>query len=191
MHGILRPRQTLVRPSQAQGGLDLEALTTEFLGDTHESAISHFEVHRIRSSAPSNLLAGDCRTVQRTVTAGHGDGGCNGTIVAHISAPAFTAWAATGPGQPQQREAHVLAQLQLMLQDLSDHEVHGCLALTQSQCDVYDLDLVQLVTESLERTTFSHLRQPAEIHWEGTLVKSLDPPALVLVVSIDLQETQA
>ncbi|MHB1261110.1 MAG: hypothetical protein ACYC2H_05280 [Thermoplasmatota archaeon] len=178
-----------MRPSQAEGGLDLEALTNEFLGDAHESAVSHFEGHRIRSSAPSNMLAGDCRTVQRTVTSGHGAGGCNGTIVAHISAQAFAAWAASGPGAPPQREAHVFAQLQLMLQDLSDHEVHGCLALTKTQCEVYDLDLVQLIAESLERTTFSNLRRPAEIHWEGTLVKSLQPPALVLVVSIDLQET--
>lgn len=190
MHGILRPRQTLVRPSQAEGGLDLEALTTEFLDDAHQSAVGHFEGHRLRSLVPSNLLAGDCRTVQRTVAAGP-DGGCNGTIVAHVSAQAFAAWSANGSGPALQREAHVLAQLQLVLQDLSDHEVHGCLALTQSQCDVYDLDLMQLIAESLERTTFSLLRHPAEVHWEGTFVKSLHPPALVLVVSIDLQEPLA
>lgn len=191
MHGILRPRQTLVRPSQAEGGLDIEALTNEFLGDAHASAVVHFESHRRSASAPSNFLAGDCRTVQRTVTSGHGAGGCNGTIVVHVSAQAFAAWCAGRPGSPLQREAHVLSELQLLLQDLSDHEAHGCLTLTQAQCEVYDLDLVQLVTESLERTTFSLLRRQAEVHWEGTLVKSLDPPALVLVVSVDLLEPTA
>lgn len=185
MHGILRPRPTLVRPLPAPVEGDLEALTAEFLGETRASALGRFEGHRLLSAAPSNLLAGECRTVQRTANAAARDGS-SATIVAHISAPAFAAWAACEPGYAGQRETHVLAQLQLMLQDLSDHDVHQCLALTETQCDVYDLDLAQLIQESLDRTTFSHLRQHADIHWEGTLVKSLDPPSLVLVVSIDL-----
>lgn len=184
MHGILRPRPTLVRPTQAKAGQDLDALTNEFLGETRASALGRFEGHRIRAAAPSNLLAGECHTVEHVIAPGeHGSGG---SIVAHISGSAFAAWAAAEPGYPGQREAHVLAQLKLVLQDLSDHDVHECLALTETQCDVYGLDLEQLIAESLDRTTFSHLRQQADIHWEGTLVKSLDPPALVLVVSIDL-----
>lgn len=184
MHGILRPRPTLPRAPQPKVDVDLDALTDEFLGEARASALGHFELHRIRSIAPSNLLTGECRTVERTVR--DSPGALAGKIVAHISGPAFAAWAASEPGYPAQREAHVLAQLQLVLQDLADHDVHECLALTQTQCDVYALDLEQLIGESLDRTTFSHLRQHPDIHWEGTLVKSLDPPALVLVVSIDL-----
>ena len=186
MHGILRPRPTLVRPTQPKVDVDLDALTDEFLGETRASALGRFEGHRIRSATPSNILAGDCHTVERTIPGSPGPEGCQGKIVAHISGPAFAAWAAAEPGYPAQREGHVLAQLQLVLQDLADHDVHECLALTQTQCDVYGLDLEQLIAESLDRTTFSHLRQHADIHWEGTLVKSLDPPALILVVSIDL-----
>ena len=186
MHGILRPRPSLGRAPQATVDTDLDALTDEFLGETRASALGRFEGHRIRAVAPSNVLAGECRTVERTVRHGPGHPACQGKIVAHISGPAFAAWAASEPGYPAQREGHVLTQLQLVLQDLADHDVHECLALTQTQCDVYALDLEQLIAESLDRTTFSHLRQHADIHWEGTLVKSLDPPALVLVVSIDL-----
>lgn len=184
MHGILRPRPTLARPSLTTVEVDLDALTHEFLGETRASAMQRFEGHRLEASAPSNVLAGECRTVERTVSSSLR--GCSGTIVAHISAPAFAAWTAAEPGFPAQREAHVLAQLQLVLQDLADHDVHSCLALTETQCDVYGLDLEQLVAESLDRTTFSHLGKPADVRWEGTLVKSLDPPALVLVVSLDL-----
>jgi len=186
MHGILRPRPTLARASQPKVDTDLDALTNEFLGETRASALGRFEGHRLRSAAPSNVLAGECRTVERTVRESPGHPACQGKIVAHISGPAFAAWAGSGPGYAGRREGHVLEQLQLVLQDLADHDVHECLALTQTQCDVYALDLEQLITESLERTTFSLLRQHADIHWEGTLVKSLDPPALVLVVSIDL-----
>lgn len=184
MHGILRPRTTIVRPSLTKVELDLDALTNEFLGETRAAALLRFDGRRIEASAACNALAGDCRTAERTVTST--TGGCSGSIVAHVSAPAFAAWAASGPGFPAQREAHVLGQLQLVLQDLCDHDVHSCLALTEMQCDVYGLDVEQLVVESLDRTTFSRLGKPAAVRWEGTLVKSLDPPALVLVVSIDL-----
>lgn len=188
MHGILHPRLKLVQPSPAPADADLEALTTDFLGEMHRAALDHFEGQRLRSSSPSNVLAGECRTVQLTMPTGKGVGVCSGSIVAHVSGPAFAAWAASEPGPSSQRENRVLDQLKLVLQDLSDQDVHGCLALTESQCNVYDLDLVQLVAESLDRTTFSRLRRLPDIHWEGTLVKSLDPPALVLVLSIDLKE---
>jgi hypothetical protein len=185
MHGILRPRPTLVGPKPLTAAVDLDALAVQFLGEMRSSARGRFERHRRGSAAPSNLLDGDCRTVERTAATAFREQ-CSGTLVAHISAHAFSAWVAAEPGYPPQREAHVLAQLQLVLQDLADHGVHECLTLTESQCDVYDLDLAQLVAESLDRTTFSHLRRQADIHWEGTLVKSLDPPVLVMVVSIDL-----
>lgn len=188
MHGILHPRLRLEQPSAAHADADLNKLTTGFLGDMHRAALSHFQGQRLRSSTPTNVLAGECRTVQLTMPAGDGLRVCSGTIVAHVSAPAFAAWAAAEPGPSSQRENRVIDQLRLVLQDLSDQDVHGCLALTESQCSVYDLDLVQLVAESLDRTTFSRLRRVPDIHWEGTLVKSLDPPALILVLSIDLKE---
>lgn len=185
MHGIMRPHQALVRPTLAKGALDIETYTQTFLGEAHASALRRFALQRVRASTPSNLLAGDDRTVQRIVPAGNLNG-CGGTIVAHVSARAFAAWASTAPGKPSQGEEHVLSQLQLVLEDLTDHDVHVCLNLTQTQCDVYSLDLAQLIAESLDRTTFSRLHRAADLHWEGTLVKSLDPPALVLVISIDV-----
>src|SRR5688572_33107529 len=98
MHGILRPRPTLVRPTQAKVDVDLDALTTEFLVETRASALGRFEGHRIRSAAPSNVLAGECHTVERAIAPGEHTSG--GTIVAHISGPAFAAWAASEPGYP-------------------------------------------------------------------------------------------
>jgi hypothetical protein len=185
MHGILHLRPAPASPL-ARGEVDTEALTARFLADAHASALSRFEMQRLRASAPTNLLTGEGRSVRWNVQAPEARVHCTGSIVMHVSAPAFAAWAASAPGAAAQREVHVLSQLQLVLQDLADHDVHGCLALTEAECDAYDLDLVQLVAESLDRTSFARLRQAADIHWEGTLVRSLDPPSFVLVVSVDL-----
>jgi hypothetical protein len=178
MYGILGPRQTRVRLSDPKVAGGIEAITTHFLRDARQSALGRFG-HR--------TLASGCHTAQLTVPARPGAGGCTGTIVAHVSAPTFRAWMDSTYGTPAQRKEHVIEQMQLVLQDLSDHNMHGYLALTDAQCDVYDQDLVQLVTESLDRTSFSHLKRPCSVHWEGTLVKSLQPPVLVLVVSIGFQ----
>lgn len=187
MHGILHPRLDLVRSRGDGSDVDLDALTNDFLGEMRRAAVGHFESQRARAETPINLLTGDCRTFQMTLPVGEVPRLCAGTIVAHVSGSAFACWAAAEPGSLAEREARVIAQIQLLLQDLSDHDVHGCLTLTESQCEAYDLDLMQLVAESLDRTSFSRLHRQADIHWEGTLVRSLDPPSLVLVLSIDLK----
>lgn len=186
MHGILHPRLDLARLRRG-GDADLDALTNDFLGETRQAAVRHFEAQRQAAGAALNLLSGECRTFEMSVPAGGTTHLCGGTIVAHVSGPAFACWAASERGTPAQREERVIAQLRLLLQDLCDHDAQSCLALTASQCDAYDLDLRQLVAESLDRTSFAHLQRQADIHWEGTFVRSLDPPALVLVLSIDLQ----
>src|ERR1041385_6813075 len=125
MHGILhlRPAST---PPPARGEVDTEALTTRFLADAHASALGRFELQRLRASAPSNLLTGEGRSVQWNVQEPEARVHCSGSIVMHVSAPALAAWAASAPGSAAQREVHVLSQLQLVLQDLADHDVHGC-----------------------------------------------------------------
>lgn len=187
MHGILHPR---LDPAQRPGrgnDVDLDDLTNDFLGSMRRAAVDHFEHQRDEEGLPVNLLAGDCRTFQMSVPASGSGRLCGGTIVAHVSGPAIALWVASETGSLLVREERVMAQLQLVLQDLCDHDVQGCLTLTESQCEVYGLDLMQLVAESLDRTSFSRLQRQADIHWEGTLVTSLDPPALVLVVSIGLK----
>ncbi len=180
MYGILGPRQTRVRLSHPQVAGGLEAATLDFLKETRQSALGRF--------AGRNPRPRSCLTVQRGVPARPGADGCIGTIVVHVSAPVANAWAAQGTGMHVERKAQVAEQLQLVLQDLCDQDVHGYLSLTDTQCDVYGHDLVQLVTESLGRTTFPQLGRACDVHWEGTLVRSLQPPALVLVVSIGFWE---
>lgn len=179
MFGVLGhryPRDPPAQQSATPPSRGLEAVTVDFLMQSRRSALAHFGAHGAWSA--------DCHTVERTVPAQGGDSGCNGTIVAHVSGPIYDAWVAAAEGTLTQRKAHVEAQVQLVLQDLSDHDIHGYLALTQAQCEVYDQDLVQLVRQSLDRTTFTGLQRECAVHWEGTLVRSLQPPVLVLVVSI-------
>jgi hypothetical protein len=188
MHGILHPRPDVAqRPGR---GDDVDGLTTEFLASMRRAAVARFDRQRDQAGLPVNVLANGCRTFQMSVPATGTAHLCGGVIVAHVSGPAFAAWVASQTGSLLVREDRVTAELQLVLQDLCDHDVQGCLTLTESQCEVYDLDLVQLVAESLDRTSFSRLQRQADIHWEGTLAKSLDPPVLVLVVSIGLKVTE-
>lgn len=156
--------------------MGLEAMTLNFLHQTRQAAMGRFAVHKI--------LMRDCFTVQCAVPARSATGPGTGTIVAHVSAPVLKAWTAAASGSPAQREAHVLEQLRLVLQDLSDHDMHVHLALTDTQRRMYGRDVAQLVSESLDRTSFCKLGREANVHWEGTLVRSLQPPFLVLVVSI-------
>src|SRR5690349_13409945 len=107
MHGILHLRPALASPP-ARGEVDTEALTAHFLADAHASALCRFELQRLRSSAPTNLLTGDGRSVQWNVHAPEARVRCTGSIVMHVSAPAFAAWAAAAPGAAAQREMHVL-----------------------------------------------------------------------------------
>lgn len=182
MHGILGPLQSRLRPADARPR-GLEAVTEEFLSQARASAVERFQGAIL--SARRARAAQACHTEQRaTSPAGIGATGTTGSIVIHASPTLVAAWGAVADGSPKQRTAHVRSQIQLVLQDLVDHDLHGCLALTDTQCDVYDLDVVQLVAESLERTTFPALGRPASVHWEGTLVQSLRPAMLVLVISI-------
>ncbi len=176
MHGILLPPQN--RPSQETPphGEDLEAVTLSFLQQAQRSARARF--------AGDPRWARGCHTAQVAVPPDAHGAGCSGSIVAHVSPALVHDWAAIGTGSLRDRKAHVLRQLQLVLQDLSDHDMHGYLSLTDAQCDIYGQDLVQLVTEALARTSFPALRRECHVHWEGTLVRSLRPPVFVLVLSI-------
>jgi hypothetical protein len=176
MHGALVPWKTRVRSLDRAAARGVEVLSAEFLQQARESALAHFEGH--------TFLPGGCVTVQCRVAPRPGTGACPGTIMAHVSGAVLKAWEAAADGSAAEKKAHVLEQLQLVLTDMADHDTNGCLALTDAQRDVYDQDLAQLVTESLDRTTFCRLRRKAEVHWEGTLVRSLRPPFLVVVVSI-------
>jgi hypothetical protein len=181
MHGILGPLQSRVHlPDHPP--LGLEAVTQEFLSQARASAVARFEGAVLSAHRASGAHA--CHTEQRAARTG--SLGTTGSIVIHASQPLMAAWSAAAAGTPREKAAHVSAQLQLVLQDLADHDAQDCLALTDTQCDVYDLDVVQLVAESLERTTFPSLGRPASVHWEGTLVQSLRPAMLVLVISIGL-----
>lgn len=175
MYGILSPREATVEyvPPTKRG---LEAATASFLKQARRAALVRFEQPR--------LLFNTCLTVHCAVPARSTTEGGTGAIIAHVSPPLLKAWMMAAYGNQVERRAHVMAQLALVLQDLSDHDLHVQLALTDAQRDAYDDDLGQLVTESLSRTTFSHLGKTAKVHWEGTMVRSLKPPFLLLVVSI-------
>lgn len=176
MFGILHPTQTFARAPIAPRGADLEAVTLEFLLWAQRSALARF--------AGDPRWARGCHTAQVAVPVQPGRAACTGAIVAHVSATLVQEWTLARPGTPRQRKAHVLDQLQLVLKDLADHDVHGYLTLTPTQCEVYGQDLAQLVAEGLQRTTFAALGRQCSVQWEGTLVRSLQPPAFVLVISV-------
>jgi hypothetical protein len=177
MFGILHPQQDrppapLVRP---QG--DLEAVTVAFLRQAQRAALARFSPHPRWSRG--------CHTAQLAVERRPGDSS-TGAIVAYVSADLMRAWSAAVAGSARERKAHVMGQLRLVLQDLRDQQAHAALAFSSTQCEVYALDLAQLVAEGLQRTTFAALGLGCSIHWEGTLVRSLRPPAFVLALSIGL-----
>ncbi|MEK6976236.1 MAG: hypothetical protein AABY18_07830 [Candidatus Thermoplasmatota archaeon] len=176
MYGILRPSQAHVPLTGAARRGDLKSVTAAFLRQAQRSALARF--------AGDSGHARGCHTAQVAVRQPPGALRCSGAIVAHVSPGLVRAWAGAGAGSRVERRAHVMGQLQLVLKDLSDHDVHGYLALTHEQREVYANDLAQLVDEGLRRTTFATLKLPGHVHWEGTLVRSLQPPAFVLVISI-------
>lgn len=177
MHGILGPVQTRTRCSTVSACNDVARVTTEFLSATRRAAVERF--HGV-DAPPSRASHPECHTEQ---TPSEATPGSHSTIILHVSDAMFSTWAASGTGSIAERQRTVREQMQLVLQDLADHDAARYFLLTDAQCQVYDLDLVQLVTESLGRTTFCHLGLPAVVHWEGTLVQSCGPPAVVLVVS--------
>ena len=151
-----------------------------FLKQARQTALGRFD--------PTKLPLHGCATIQCAVPGKAEAGGFTGTIVLHVSPPVLEAWTKVAQGTVAERRSSVMGQLRLVLKDLSDHDLQACLALSQAQSDVYEQDLSQLVAESLERTTFTELRRHANIHWEGTLVRSMDPPFCIVVASIDFAQ---
>jgi len=177
MSPMLKPRHASVQFADPTAPSGAEVSRSVFLKQCRDSAMARFRVH-----APAWL---GCRTIQHPVPALAGAQGSTGMIVAHVSPAVCKAWEATFEGNVTERRAELEAQVQLALQDLSDQDMHGYLALTEAQCDLFEPDLVQLTTESLDRTSFSHLGRKPCPQWEGTLVERVRPPYLVLIVSID------
>lgn len=177
MHGILGPVETRARCSTVSACADVARVTNEFLSATRQAAVERFAAPDAASSRPSKS---ECHTEQRPSEA---TPGASTTIILHVSGALFSAWAETYEGSVAQKNDKVRTQMQLVLQDLADHDAARYLFLTDAQCNVYDLDLVQQVSESLDRTTFCRLGRSAMVRWEGTLVQSFGPPALMLVVS--------
>lgn len=155
--------------------------TATFLRQCRESALARFH--------GSGGRGGGCRTIPHHVPPKPGDEGSTGRIVAHVSQEACAAWESGLPATVREKRGHIEDQVHLALSDLADQDMHGYLAFSKAQCDVYGPDLVQLIHEALERTTFSHLDRKADCNWEGTLVGRVTPPYLVLVVSIGLAAT--
>ena len=176
MRSVLKPRLACVQFSDPNAPGGVEITTTEFLKECRQSALARFRARRDAH--------GDCRTIEHIVPPKLGDHGSTGSIVAHLSTTLCDAWESSSPGSTRERAAHVEEQVQLALEDLAEQDMHGYLALTEEQRALYAPDLEQLVTEALDRTSFSHLLRQPQVSWEGTLVQSVRPPHLILVVSI-------
>lgn len=183
MTTTLKPRPASVQFADPASPSGMEVSRDEFLKDCRASALARF-----RRKSPSWV---GCRTIEHAVPALPGTEASTGMIVAYVSPAVCRAWEANLLGAASDRHAQLEAQVHLALQDLSDQDMHGYLALTQAQCDLFGPDLIQLTNESLDRTSFSHLSRQADPQWEGTLVERVRPPYLVLVVSIDLAGPRA
>jgi hypothetical protein len=178
MPDSLKPRHAGVQFADPAAPSGMEVSRDDFLKECRASAIARF-----RSREPGWL---GCRTIEHPVPAQPGSQGSTGMIVAHLSPAVCRAWEASASGGAPARRAHVDSEVDLALTDLADQDMHGYLALTDAQCELFGPDLVQLVHEALDRTSFSRLGVKAEPQWEGTLVERVRPPYLVLIVSIDL-----
>jgi hypothetical protein len=176
VRSVLKPRVACVQFSDPNAPGGVEITTTEFLKECRQSALARFRARRDPH--------GDCRTIEHIVPPKLGDHGSTGSIVAHLSTALCDAWEASSPGTTRERAAHLEEQMQLALEDLAEQDMHGYLALTEEQRALYAPDLEQLVMEALDRTSFSHLLRRPEVSWEGTLVQSVRPPHLILVISI-------
>jgi len=172
----LKPRHACVQFSDPSVPSGADVSVAAFLDDCHASALARF---RARGDARLG-----CRTIEHAVAPKAGAAESTGLILAHVSPALCWAWQGATPGTPRQRRAHVDAELDLALTDLADQDMHGYLAVTEEQVELYEPDLVQLTHEAMDRTTFSHLGRRSDPHWEGTLVEQVRPPYLVLVLSI-------
>ena len=178
-----KSRQGTVQFADPEAPSGAEVSAQEFLKDCRTSAMARF-----RQADPGWV---GCRTIEHPVPPASEGGESTGMIVAHVSPAVCRTWEANAQGLARQKRAHVEAQVNLALQDLAAQDMHGYLALTKAQCDLFGPDLVQLVCESLDRTTFSRLGRRADPRWEGTLVERVRPPYLVLAVSIDFEAPPA
>ncbi|MFA5944171.1 MAG: hypothetical protein WC876_06870 [Candidatus Thermoplasmatota archaeon] len=179
MTNALKPRHASVQFADPTAPSGMEVTRDEFLKQCKDSAVARFRGRE--GSGPG------CRTIEHPVPTLPGNSGSTGTIMAHVSPAVYRAWQATAPGTAAEKRSHVDDELQLALTDLADQDMHGYLALTEAQCDLFRPDLIQLVNEALDRTTFSHLGRRPDPRWEGTLVERLRPPYLILIVSIDFE----
>ena len=164
----------------APGGMEVS--TTQFLRDCRQSALTRF---RRRHAGRVG-----CRTIEHPVAPKPGCKESTGMIVAHLSPEVCAVWEQSLGGGVEERRALVESEVHLALDDLAEQDMHGYLALTEAQCRIFRPDLVQLVTESLDRTSFSHLGRKPDPQWEGTLVERVRPPYLVLDVSIDFADVK-
>lgn len=175
-----RPRQACVQFADPAGPAGVQVSSSVFLEECLGSARSRFR----RRGGPRDA----CRTIEHPVPPKPRCPDSTGLIVAHVSGALCSAWEKLVVGTAREKRAHVEEQIHLALADLADQDMHGYLAVTDEQCEIYDPDLVQLVTESLARTTFSHVGRMPDPHWEGTLVEQVRPPFLLLAVSIGLAD---
>lgn len=179
MTNALKSRHASVQFADPTGPSGMEVTREDFLKQCKDAATSRFR------RADSTWTG--CRTIEHPVPTLPGNPGSTGMIIAHVSPAVCRAWQASAPGTAADKRSHVDEEVQLALTDLADQDMHGYLALTDAQCDLFRPDLVQLVTESLDRTTYSHLGRRPDPRWEGTLVERLRPPYLILIVSIDFE----
>ncbi len=177
-----KPRQACVQFADPMGPGGAEVSTTAFLRECHQSALARF-----RRKGEARI---GCRTISHPVPPKPRCTESTGVIIAHVSPDLCWVWESMAPGNARQKRAHVDQQIHLALTDLADQDMHGYLAVTPQQCEMYDPDLTQLLSESLERTTFTHVGRIADPHWEGTLVEKVEPPYLVLAVSIGLDKSR-
>ena len=171
-----RPRHACVQFADPTGPSGVELTSATFLDECRGSALARF-----RSRGDARIA---CRTIEHAVPPKPRCQESTGRIVAYLSPALCSAWEQTVPGSAREKRAHVDEQVHLALKDLADQDMHGYLAVTDEQCEMYDPDLTQLITESLDRTTFTHVGRRIDPHWEGTLVEQVQPPFLVLAISV-------
>ncbi len=175
-----KPRHACVQFADPTAPAGMEVSAKAFLKECRQSALTRF-----RSRHDARI---GCRTIEHPVPPKPGNKDSTGMIVAHVSPAVCWVWETNATGSPSEKRAHVEKQIHLALEDLAEQDMHGYLAVTDAQCELYGPDLVQLVNEALDRTSFSALGRHADAHWEGTLVERVRPPYLVLAVSIGFEE---
>lgn len=178
MHAILGPQRSLPQSARIPDGSDPAAIEHGFLCHAQASSQRRFAA---QGEGDASWIVG----LRLPPSASSQDGA--GAIVLYVSKPFLQSWADRAEGEDRsggRGRMHVMEQLAQVLHELADQGMHARLQLSQAHGDAYGLDLEQLVAEALGRTTHARLGRPANVRWEGTLVKSLQPPELVLAVSL-------